>query len=90
MKREEAISLLREIIGVCDGVNEQAVMLMPPNADDVLSQGYQLHIRMARSDNLTCIRPVVKKHNLALAEETGKDLVVIYRPMKKEETAIQP
>ncbi len=81
--------MLREIIGVCDGLSEQAVMLMPPNADDVLSHGYQLHIKMPMSDNLTCIRPLVKRHNLALVEETEKDLVVIYRPIKKEETTIE-
>ncbi len=84
MKREEATSLLKEIIEVCNGINEQAVMLMPPNADGVLSHGYQLHIKMPTSNNLTCIRPIVQKHNLALAEETAKDLLVIYRPLKKE------
>lgn len=88
MKREEATALLREIIQVCDGINEVAVMLMPPDADDVLSHGYQLHLKMQVSDNLSCIRPLVKKHNLALAEETGKGLIVIYRPLRKEENAV--
>jgi hypothetical protein len=47
LKREEAVSLLKEITGICGGMGEEVVMLMPPNADDVLSHGYQLHIKGA-------------------------------------------
>ena len=89
MKREEATRLLKDIIGVCDGINEQGVMLMPPDADDVLSHGYQLHIKMISTDSLSCIRPIVQKHNLVIAQETEEGVIVIYRPMEKEETVVQ-
>jgi hypothetical protein len=85
LKREEATSLLREIIAVCDGMNEQAVMLMPPNADDVLSHGYQLHIKPL-PDNLVCLRPLIEKRDLKIAQEPTKNLLVIYRPMNRQES----
>jgi hypothetical protein len=88
LKRDEATSLLKEINEICDGINEQAIMLMPPNSDDVLSHGYQLHIKLP-AGNLGCIRPLIKKHGLAMAEEPEKNLLVIYRPIKKEETVAQ-
>ncbi len=84
MKREEATSLLRDIIETCDGIGEKGVMLMPPNADDVLSHGYQLHIKGAVKEYLSCIEPIITKRGLAVAHEPSKNLVVIYRPINKE------
>lgn len=43
MNREEATNLLREVTLACDGVGTEGFMLMPPNADDVLSHGFQVH-----------------------------------------------
>lgn len=83
MNREEATSLLRDIISVCDSIGEQGIMLMPPNTDDILSHGYQLHIKTVISEpDLNCIKPLVEKHNLAIVNEPNKNLLVIYRPIK--------
>jgi hypothetical protein len=91
LKREEVTSLLKDIIGVHDGINEEAATLMlPPNVDDVLSHGYQLHYKLPASDNLTCVRPLVKEHDLVTAEELEKYLLVVYRLMEKGEAATQP
>ncbi len=82
LNREEAISLLKEIIGVCSVLSGEAIMLMPANADDVLSHGYQLHIKaMLSQHDLSCIKPIVEKHNLSIANEPNKNLLVIYRPL---------
>ena len=82
MNREEATSLLRELFRVCGGLGEQGIMLMPPDADDVLSQGYQLHIKPSVShESLECIKPIVQKHNLAIVSEPRRSLTVIYRPL---------
>jgi hypothetical protein len=76
LKKEEATGLLGEIINVCDGLSEQAVMLMPPDADDVLSHGYQLPIK-PMPNNMACIRPLVEKRNLAIAEENRFNVLPI-------------
>jgi hypothetical protein len=84
VKREEATALLKEIISVCDGLAETAVILMPPNTDDVLSHGYQLHIKTQTvQQTLPCVKPLILKHNLAIADDTDKGLMVIYRPITK-------
>ncbi len=81
MNREEATALLKEINVACDTIGEQGIMLMPPDADDVLSHGYQLHIKtVLSSQTLKCIRAVVEKQGLSLANEPDKNLVIIYRP----------
>lgn len=50
-------------------------MLIPPNADDVLWRGYQLHIKTLISEHdLSCIKSIVEKHNLAIADEPNKNL----------------
>ena len=82
MNREEATSLLREIFQVCGGLGEEGIMLMPPDADDVLSRGYQLHIKPSvNHESLECIKPIVQKRNLAIVSETQRCLTVIYRPL---------
>lgn len=84
MNREEATSLLKEIAEKCN-ILADAIMLMPPNADDVLSHGYQLHIKsITRDQDADCMKPIVESHNLAMANEEKRDLLVIYRPMKVE------
>jgi hypothetical protein len=82
LNRDEAVSLLNEIQSICDGLNEQSIALMPPNANDVLSKGYQLHIKTnSHAENVSCFKPIVDRHNLAIADEPDKGLIVIYRPM---------
>lgn len=59
-------------------------MLMPPDADDVLSQGYQLHIKASLCERqVSCIKPITKNYGLSLAHEPAKQLLVIYRPIRK-------
>jgi hypothetical protein len=90
LNREEAMSLLKELNLSCDGLGEHGVMLMPPNADDVLSHGYQLHIRGSiDNEMLVCIRPLLEKYKLTMVNEPEKRLLVIYRPMKKLNTLFQ-
>jgi hypothetical protein len=83
LKREEATNIIKEIELACDGFGQQGVMLMPPNADDVLSHGYQLHIKPSISEQrLACIKPIVEKHQLAMINEPKNQVLVIYRPIK--------
>jgi hypothetical protein len=84
LKREEALSLLKEIATYCDGLNESLIAIMPPDADDVLSHGYQLHIKswVSHENSCPCLKPIVAKRGLEVKGEPEKDLLVIYRPMK--------
>ena len=82
MQRDEAIALLKEIMYTCGGIKEEGIMLMPPNADNALSRGYQLHIKASLTmDIVTCIREIVANHKLAMHEE-NENLIVIYRPLE--------
>lgn len=86
MNRQEALSLLKEVYQACDRFGEQGVMLMPPDADDVLSHGYQLHIKAPLgNEHLECMKPIVQKYKLNMNYEPEKQLLVIYRPIDKKE-----
>lgn len=79
LNRKEVVSLLLEILSACGDLGEQAVILMPPYADDVLSHGYQLHIKPnIDPERLACVEPIVQKRGLAI--ETKKGLTIIYNP----------
>jgi len=84
LNRGEATSLLREVYKTCESLREQGVMLMPPDAEDVLSHGYQLHIKATLgNEHLECVKPLVQKYKLNMNYEPEKELLVIYRPMEK-------
>lgn len=83
MNRQEAVDLLKEISDTCGSLREQGIALMPPDADSVLSHGYQLHIFAEVSEeSIVCLKEVIKKRKLQLNLVQEKNLLVIYRPMK--------
>lgn len=80
MNKEEASAIMKEILVTCNGLTEEAVLLVLPTADGPVSHGYQLHIKSeSLRENLPCLKSIAGKHNLAL-DESRKGLVVIYRP----------
>ncbi len=80
MNKEEASSIQKEILVGCNGLTEDAVMLVLPTANSPVSHGYQLRIKSeSLKENLPCLKSIAGKHNLAL-DESRKGLVVIYRP----------
>jgi hypothetical protein len=90
LNRKEAVDLISAIHSKCMPLDMVHIMLMPPDADDVLSRGYQLHIKATLSDgNLECIKPLLEKNKLAFANEPEKQLLVIYRPLKKKNQSLQ-
>jgi hypothetical protein len=79
-RRDEAVSLLKEVSDKCVSLVPYGIMLMPPNADNVLSKGYQLHIKAnLDKESLSCMKPFVEKRGLRMKQE--KDLLVIYKPI---------
>lgn len=80
MNRKEATNVLTELIKTCNIVAD-AIMLMPPRADDVHSKGYQLHlISNKHQQNKKCIASTLEKYGLSLADKPSKHLLIIYRP----------
>ena len=84
MNREEVAFLFKEIFEQCPKIEGKPFALMPPNADDVLSKDYQMHILIDVDESLlVCIGNIIKKKgNLAINLQKG--LVVIYEPIKKD------
>jgi hypothetical protein len=79
LNREKAVAVLKEILNVSGGIFP-FMALMLPNTDNVLSNGYQIHIktRFYMFDQ-ACIQDIVIKNNLAITEENG--VLVIYKPV---------
>ncbi len=84
MDRKEVAVLFKELFDSCPHLEGKPFMLMPPDADDVLSKDYQIHIKSEIDESLlVCIRNIIKRHdNLAINEQ--KNLVVIYEPLKQK------
>ena len=68
MDRKEAIKILKEVLSACgDTIDGSWVALMLPDADDVLSKDYQLHIKAQINElNRCCVKRVLNKHGLEL------------------------
>jgi hypothetical protein len=80
MNRQEAVKVLQEIIGECDGsLSMSSVSLSPIALNKAPSSSFELRINCRLDDSLrTCINAVLERHKLAM-KELGASLV-IYRP----------
>ncbi|MCW4017535.1 MAG: hypothetical protein NWF00_02445 [Candidatus Bathyarchaeota archaeon] len=83
MDRTEAVLILREILDNCEIFDGVYLSLASPKASNLLSQGYQLHIKAPIDDHAKeCMRDILQKHGLALKIEDN--LAIIYKPIKKK------
>jgi hypothetical protein len=79
MKREEAVTYLKEITRVCENLSPHAITLTSSRPADALSAGYQVRIKTELDEeSKRQIQVIVEKNNLAIAEENGE--IIIYRP----------
>jgi len=86
LKREEATVLLREISACCDVLGHQGIVLVSPKAENPLLNGYQLQIKSKiTGEDFRCLKAIVERRGLAVANEPEKNLLVIYKPVKKPE-----
>lgn len=85
MKRDEAVTFLKEITTTCTDMSPDSVTLFPSQVNDPISTGYQVHIKtVLDGETKQQIQSIVEKYRLAFKEENGK--VVIYRPKVVEKT----
>ncbi len=81
MRREEAVSVLREIIDKCQMCDGNWVALMPPNSHNLLSVGYQVHLKIPLDQQaINCIEKVLKEYDLRMMNKREQELLIIYRP----------
>jgi hypothetical protein len=81
MNNEEALKLFDEILAGCKDLTEKDSRLILPGAGEIESHGYQLEIKSkAVKANLQIIKSIVEKHNLAIADRSQNDSVIIFRP----------
>ncbi len=58
---------------------------MPPDADDMLSHGYQFYIKAPLgNEHLECMKLIGQKYKLNMNSEPTKELLFIYRRMEKK------
>ncbi len=80
VNREQAVTIIKQIIDNCHAIEGKSIMLMPPKGNDALSHTYQIHIRTCSSGEVIepCVRTIAKEHNLAV--KVQNDLLIIYKP----------
>ncbi len=77
MNRSEAVRIIKEILGRCSAAGN-SLKLMPPDADSVLSDGFQIHIKVPHNGfERECVSKIADKNRLKIKEE-GLYLI-IYR-----------
>jgi len=80
MERQEAVKVLREILGECDGsLLMISVSISPIGPTKVEGSSFELKINCSLDDYLRkCIGAVLERHKLAMKEMPNS--VTIYRP----------
>jgi hypothetical protein len=79
MKRDEAVTCLKEINKSCGQLSPEAVTLVYSQANDPFSIGYQVHIQtILDSETKGQIQTIIQERSLALKEEANK--FIIYKP----------
>jgi hypothetical protein len=92
LKREEAISVLKELLDNCNGLDGHYLELSPSNASSSTMGGYQITIKTALDEETKkCIQEILIKHQLTYQagsmwktkrsiNKTDPDTFIIYRP----------
>lgn len=65
---------------MCDG---NWIALMPPNSSNLLSTGYQVHLKFPLDEAaLECISKILEKTGLSMINKKERELLIIYRLKK--------
>jgi len=65
LKREEAISVLKELLDSCSGLDDHSLELASPNALTSTSGGYQIIIGKPLDEKTrNCMQDILTKHQL--------------------------
>lgn len=82
MNKQEASSLLKEVISKCS-LDSESFFLVEPNPEDTLSTGYKLRIKTILNNQCRQqLIQITKEHNLAVIEEQTQ--ITVYKPELKK------
>jgi hypothetical protein len=85
LNRKQAVVLLKEIFERCTLFDGNYLALMPPDSEGLLSQGYQVHLKVPiDKETQACMEQIAEKYSCCLhfINRSGEDLAIIYRPKK--------
>lgn len=79
MKRDEAVTFLKEISTACSNLSPNSVALVNSEYNDPLSIGFQVHIQtVLDTEDMKRIKNIAANHRLALKGD--KEKIIIYQP----------
>ncbi len=82
MNREQAVTVIKNIIDRCQAVEGKSLKLLPPQANNALSYTFQIHIETSGDTMITgCVQSIAKKHNLSV--KPIDRWLVVYKPYPK-------
>lgn len=83
MDRQSAIDVLKVILDRCEGLDNSQITLTPPKAEDILSEGFQIHIKgpNLHEETLRCLEDIFIQRKLKILQEGS--ILIIYEPRKK-------
>ena len=101
MKREEAISIIKELLDNCPGLDGHYLELAPPNTPTSNVEGYQIIIGKALDEKTkNCIQGNLMKHQLACqigsmwktkwSKNKEPDTFIIYKPKNRTPVVGKP
>jgi hypothetical protein len=92
VKRDEAVSVLKELIDNCPRLDGHPLEITPPNTPTPSGEGYQIFIiKTLDLETKKCVIDIVMRHHLAYQvgsmwktrrSATEPDTFIIYRPKK--------
>jgi hypothetical protein len=79
LDRTEAVNVLKQILESCRAVDGQNLLLLPPSAANLQTNGYQIHLKMKLVGiERKCIQKILEEHQLIIKEI--EDTTIIYKP----------
>jgi hypothetical protein len=102
LKREEAISVLKDLLDNCIGLDGHYLELSSSNVFSSMMGGYQITIKTALDEETKkCIQELLKKHQLTYQagntwktkrsiSKTEPDTFIIYKPKDNAPTVSKP
>jgi hypothetical protein len=93
VRREEAISVLKELLDNCTCLDGHYLELAPPNTSNSTKGGYQIIIKTAlNQETKKCVQDILIKHQLTYQSgsmwktkrsinKTDPDTFIIYKPI---------
>lgn len=83
MKREEAISVLKELFEKCTFLDGHYLALMQAGYAGLMSKGYQIVIKCALDEETRiCMQDILMKNGLTIKVKEA-DTFIIYLPIKE-------